>query len=73
MVVKHVDVRFTFEVDQDILEEEGEVCLDLASIQRLDGNLSKEEGRDIVEILAQSDRYWTDHAWKILNCIEGVE
>lgn len=69
--MKYIDIRFTFEVDQDILEEEGEVCLDLASIRRLDGNLSKEEGRDVVEILAQSDKYWTEHAWKILDEFEG--
>lgn len=66
----HIDIRFTFEVDQEFLEEEGYEHYELESIQALGTNIPLDKRQEIVETLAQSDRYWTEYAWKILDEFE---
>lgn len=68
--MKHIDIRFTFEVDQEFLEEEDYEIYDLKSIRALETDIPLDKRQEIVEILAQSDRYWTEHAWKILDEFE---
>ena len=68
--MKHIDIRFTFEVDQEILEEDDYEYYELKSIRALETDIPLEKRQAIVEMLAQSDRYWTEHAWKILDEFE---
>lgn len=68
--MKHIDIRFTFEVDQEFLEEEDYEIYDLKSIRALETDIPLDKRQEIVEILAQSDRYWTEYAWKILDEFE---
>lgn len=67
--MKHIDIRFTFEVDQEFLEEDCEIY-DLKSIRALGTDIPLDKRQEIVERLAQSDRYWTEYAWKILDEFE---
>ena len=68
--MKHIDIRFIFEVDQEFLEEEDYEIYDLKSIRALETDIPLNKRQEIVETLAQSDRYWTEHAWKILDEFE---
>lgn len=68
--MKHIDIRFTFEVDQEILEEDNYEYYELKSIRALETDIPLDKRQAIVETLAQSDRYWTEHAWKILDEFE---
>lgn len=68
--MKYIDIRFAFEVDQEILEEDDYEHYDLESIQSLGTNIPLDKRQAIVETLAQSDRYWTEYAWKILDEFE---
>lgn len=68
--MKHIDIRFTFEVDQEILEEDDYEYYELKSIRALETDIPLNKRQEIVEMLAQSDRYWTEHAWKILDEFE---
>lgn len=67
--MKYIDIRFEFEVDKEILEEEKEECYDLTNIIRLGTDLEEDHRYAAAEILAQSDRYWTEHCWKIIDLI----
>lgn len=68
--MKHIDIRFTFEVDQEILEEDDYEIYELKSIRALETDIPLDKRQEIVETLAQSDRYWTEYAWKILDEFE---
>lgn len=68
--MKHIDIRFTFEVDQEILEEDGYEYYELKSIRALETNIPLDKRQEIVEMLAQTDKYWTEDAWKILDEFE---
>ena len=68
--MKHIDIRFTFEVDQEFLEEEDYEIYELKSIRALETDIPLDKRQEIVEALAQSDRYWTEYAWKILDEFE---
>ena len=68
--MKHIDIRFTFEVDQEFLEEEGYEYYELKSIRALETDIPLDKRQEIVEMLAQTDTYWTEHAWKILDEFE---
>lgn len=68
--MKHIDIRFTFEVDQEFLEEEDYEIYELKSIRALETDIPLDKRQAIVETLAQSDTYWTEYAWKILDEFE---
>lgn len=68
--MKHIDIRFTFEVDQEILEEADYEYYELKSIRALETDIPLDKRREIVESLAQTERYWTEYAWKILDEFE---
>lgn len=68
--MKYIDIRFTFEVDQEVLEEEDYEYYELKSIRALETDIPLDKRQEIVEMLAQSDRYWTEYAWKILDEFE---
>ena len=67
--MRHIDIRFEFDVDEEILEEDGEEIFNLVGITRLDTDIPDDDRYGIAEILAQSDRYWTEHCWKIIDLI----
>lgn len=68
--MKHIDIRFTFEVDQEFLEEEGYEMYELKSIRALETDIPLDKRQEIVETLAQSRSFWTEDAWKILDEFE---
>lgn len=70
MNMKHIDIRFTFEVDQEFLEEEDYETYELKSIRALETNIPLDKRQEIVETLAQSRSFWTEDTWKILDEFE---
>lgn len=68
--MKHIDIRFTFEIDQEFLEEEDYEIYELKSIQALETNIPLEQRQEIVETLAQTRSFWTEDVWKILDEFE---
>lgn len=64
--MKHIDIRFKFEV----LEEDDYEYYDLKAIEALGTDIPLDKRKGIVERLAQSDIYWTEYAWKILDEFE---
>jgi hypothetical protein len=67
-VSKRVDLRFWFSET----EEDGYTHLELEDITMPETDMTQEQLESIAEMWGQSDDYWTNICWGIIDVIDGT-